>query len=62
MVDVNEKLGRAACTELQNEYSRENVMFTLCDVTKREQLVRESLVCCHAAEVWRSVWCVGISV
>lgn len=39
MVDISEKLGRAACTELQNEYSKDNVVFHLCDVTKREQLV-----------------------
>ena len=39
MVDISEKLGRAACTELQNEYSKDNVIFHLCDVTKREQLV-----------------------
>ena len=39
MVDISEKLGRAACTELQNEYSKDNVIFHLCDVTKVEQLV-----------------------
>ena len=39
MVDISDKLGRAACTELQNEYSKDNVMFHLCDVTKIEQLV-----------------------
>lgn len=39
MVDISEKLGRTACTELQNEYSKDNVIFHLCDVTKIEQLV-----------------------
>lgn len=39
MVDISEKLGRAACTELQNEYSKDKVVFHLCDVTKLEQLV-----------------------
>ena len=39
MLDISEKLGKEACTELQSEYSKDTVMFTLCDVTKREQLV-----------------------
>lgn len=39
IVDISEKLGRAACTELQKDYSKKSVLFTVCDVTKREQLV-----------------------
>ena len=39
MLDISEKVGREACTELQGEYSKDSVMFTHCDVTKREQLV-----------------------
>ena len=45
MVDISEKLGRATCTELQNEYSKDNVMFHLCDVTKVEQLVSCAVRC-----------------
>ena len=39
MLDISDKLGREACTELQGKYSKDSVMFILCDVTKREQLV-----------------------
>ncbi len=40
MVDISEKVGRAACAELQNEHSKDNVVFHPCDVTNIEQLVR----------------------
>lgn len=46
IVDISEKLGRAACTELQKDYSKKSVLFTVCDVTKREQLVSLLLYLC----------------
>ena len=42
MIDVDEKTGLAACTELQKEYSTKSVMFTRCDVTKPDELVSQS--------------------
>ena len=40
MVDIDEEKGQEACTELQKEYSTVNVMFTHCDVTNSDQLVK----------------------
>ena len=40
MVDIDEEKGQEACTELQKEYSTVNVMFTRCDVTNSDQLVK----------------------
>ena len=42
MIDIDEKTGLAACTELQKEYSTKGVMFTRCDVTKPDELVSQS--------------------
>ena len=42
MIDIDEKMGLAACTELQKEYSTKSVMFTRCDVTKPDELVSQS--------------------
>ncbi len=39
MVDMAEKIGRAACTELQKEFSSDNVAFIPTDVTQSDQLV-----------------------
>ena len=39
MIDVDEKTGLEACTELQKKHSAKNVVFTRCDVTKPEELV-----------------------
>lgn len=39
MVDIDEEKGLKACTELQKQYSTQNVMFTHCDVTKSDELV-----------------------
>ena len=52
MIDVDEKTGLAACTELQKEYSSKGVMFTRCDVTKPDELVSQShgmVVSCPAS-------------
>ena len=40
MVDISEKIGRASCSELQNDFPAKDVMFLVADVTKREQLVK----------------------
>ena len=42
MIDVDEKMGLVACTELQKEYSTKSVMFTRCDVTNPDELVSQS--------------------
>lgn len=39
MLDINDKQGVESCTNLQKEYSADDVMFTKVDVAKREQLV-----------------------
>lgn len=40
MIDVAEQVGKAACAELQKEFSYNDVAFIPTDVTQREQLVR----------------------
>ena len=40
MVDISEKIGRASCSELQNDFPAKDVMFLVADVTKKEQLVK----------------------
>ena len=40
ILDINEEVGQTTCTELQNEYSTNNVLFICCDVSNQEQLVR----------------------
>ena len=39
MVDLSEQIGKAACAELQRDYSAKDVSFFCTDVTKKEQLV-----------------------
>ena len=39
MVDISEKIGRVSCSELQKEFSANDVMFLPTDVTNRDQLV-----------------------
>ena len=39
MVDISEKIGRVSCSELQKEFSANDVIFLPTDVTKRDQLV-----------------------
>ena len=41
-MDVSEQVGRAACSNLQEEFNREDVIFTPTDVTDSEQLVSHS--------------------
>ena len=43
MVDLSEQIGKAACAELQRDYSTKDVAFFCTDVTKREQLVSGGL-------------------
>ena len=51
MIDVDEKTGLAACTELQKEYSTKSVMFTRCDVTKPDELVSQQ----HGQIMWLAI-------
>ena len=44
MVDLSEQIGKAACAELQRDYSAKDVSFFCTDVTKKEQLVSLALV------------------
>jgi len=39
MVDINEAVGKASCSSVQQDYSPSDVMFTTVDVTKSDQLV-----------------------
>ena len=43
MVDLSEQVGKAACAELQRDYSPEDVAFFCTDVTKKEQFVSQPL-------------------
>ena len=45
MVDFSEKVGRAACATLQQEFSRRNVLFLLADVSSKEELVSLDCYC-----------------
>ena len=40
MLDVLVEDGEKACDELSKEYSSDRVMFTRCDVTSKNEMVR----------------------
>ena len=46
MLDINEKQGVTSCTDLQKEFSPDDVMFTKVDVVERQQLVIMSVFTC----------------
>ena len=50
MLDINEKVGKAACSNLQKEFTHDDVMFVATDVTKKDQLVR--IVLDHRSHVF----------
>ena len=39
MLDINETVGKSSCSSLQKEFSSSDVMFTMVDVTRSEDLV-----------------------
>ena len=39
-MDVSEREGETICKQLQDEFTKDKVMFLCCDVSKSEELVR----------------------
>ena len=39
MLQRNEKVGNAACAELENTHGADKVLFVQCDVTNKDKLV-----------------------
>ncbi len=44
MLDIDEAVGQSSCSSLQKEFSSSDVMFSMVDVTRSEDLVIEAIV------------------
>ncbi len=44
MLDIDEAVGQSSCSALQKEFSSTDVMFSMVDVTRSEDLVIEAAI------------------